>query len=446
MAHPLRRLSALPPAMAVMGMCLGFVAASAHAGEADRELRLAVDYPPQQAVVGSEDGRVFVSGRALSAAGTAGRYDVIVVIDTSFSTMAPSGADVDGDGKRGRRLIPFLSWLLPIGNSDEDDSVLAAEIEAARTLLDQLDPQTTRVGVVAFAGDARTRSRDAHTRVPLTSNYAKVRRGLDRLQAEGPHGRTNIYDAVSLAATELSGSLDAISDAREDSRKLVLFMTDGHPTLPIPHAPSQNARLAIGAAHHAATLGVRIDTFAIGKSATDQPRVTVEMAAVTDGVFTPVRDPKDLIAVFQDIDLARLSDLQVRNATTGQPAEHVIVESDGTFSALVELRDGTNTLEVAARASDGTRDRVRVEVRRLPGRRGPLMSARLQERRTRLLENRLADLQERNLEMETERREQLRRELALEIESARSEAKRNSRSVRIDVSDPRPPASPARGQ
>ena len=394
------------------------------------DLRLTLSAPEPHAIVGGEDGRVFVTGRALSQAGTADSFDVAIVIDTSYSTSAPSGADIDGDGSTGRRYlgrIPILSWLLPFGNTDRDDSILAAEIEAARTLLEQLDPRTTRVGVVAFSGDARTTTLDARTVVPLTSRYRSVRNGLRVLLEEGPHGRTNMYDAVQVATAELGGFGNAISEPRrdpEEGTRVMLFMTDGRPTLPVARSPMENARLAIGAARHAAGFDIRIDTFAIGRNATRQPVVAVEMAAATEGLFTAVEEPRDLVAVFENVSLARLRAVRVRNDTTGEDAEHVFLGADGIFSALVQLQDGLNWLEVTAVDSDGVEGHQRVAVKRLAKARSQRLAPRLEARRLHLLENQLAQLRKRGLEIQIARDEQLRRRLEVEIETARRERER----------------------
>lgn len=419
--------------MAVLvGLALGGAGcASAVASEAATGLRLTIDAPEAHAVIGGAEGRVFVAGRAFAVPELSGSFDVIVVIDTSYSTSAPSGADVDGDGRTGQRRFRLISWLIPLANTDPGDSVLAAEVQATKTLLRQLDPAATRVGIVSFSGDARERTRDARTEVPLTSSYEKVLRGLDRLLDEGPHGRTNMYDAMRTAVRELSGTPEAVSQIRPGARKVVLFMTDGHPTLPIPHAPARNGRLVIAAAAGASEEEIRVDTFAIGPAATDDPWVTAEMADVSGGVFTPVRDPRDLIAVFREIDLAQIERVEIRNATTGKPADYVMVEADGGFSAVISLREGENRVEVRAVASNGSTGEVEIPVRLIPMAHSPVLSARLLERRRRLLRDRLDGLRLRSVEMQAQHEAEVRRRLAVEI-SAEGRAE-SARKLEISV-------------
>jgi hypothetical protein len=339
-----------------------------------------------------------------------------------------------------------------MGNTDPDDSVLAAEVEATRTLLHQLDPQTTRVGVVSFSGNGRDPGRDARVEAALSSDYARVERALDRLLEAGPNGRTNIRDGIQVAATELAGGPDAFSETRADARKVMLFMSDGRPTLPVPQSPGENARLAVEAAQDAAALGIRIDTFAIGRSATKSPRVPVEMAAVSQGNFTPVRDPQNLIAVFEDIRLAEIERVEVVNSSTGESAPHVLVESDGHFAAVVAARDGANWIDVRARTTDGKESTLRVPVRLIPAATPQAMDARLLARRTRLFEDYLAELREKSVEIEAERDVEVLRTLQVEIERSRAEQREAERKLDLAVEEapsaPRtaaalPPAAPA---
>ena len=87
----------------------------------------------------------------------------------------PAGVEVNGNGVVGEHRFG------PFGITDPGDSILAAEVAAVQTLLDQLDPRTTRVGVVTFGGDSSPFTADAETRVPLTTSYERVRRGLDEI-------------------------------------------------------------------------------------------------------------------------------------------------------------------------------------------------------------------------------------------------------------------------
>ncbi len=399
-------------------------------------LLLTIDSPKPNSVIGDAGGMAFLSGKAMALFGDFQPFDIMFVIDASESTDAPSGADIDGDGEIGhRRGAGFLGIfgripLLP--NTDRGDSVLAAEVAAVRILLNQLDPRTTRVGVVVFSGDRDSLTPDAFTQVPLTTDQQKVHRGLDEILDIGPNGMTNMVSAVDLATVELLGLRSAYSERRSGARRIMLFLTDGRPTLPMLNSTIQNARMAIAKAVRAARLGIRIDTYAIGKDALKEPIVVVEMARVTPGgVFTPIRNPRDLRAIFEEVSFAEIEKLEIKNRSTNTQAEHQIQNPDGTFSALVPVRVGKNTLEVFARSTDGTETRRRVNVTVLGEGPVPELTPRQLAQRNRLLENRLLSLQKRRLEIQMDRDEAIRRKLEIEME--REKATRRSDELRKEL-------------
>jgi hypothetical protein len=391
-------------------------------------LDLSIDSPEPGAVVGDPGGMAFLAGRALAHYGEFQTFDIVFVIDVSDSTSAPSGADIDGDGVIGQRrggnipIFGIFGKMLALASTDRGDNVLAAEIAAVEVLLDQLDPRTTRVGIVTFSGDPDPFTPDAETWVPLTTDYPKVRRELDSIQDQGPYGRTNMVAGVLTGTVELLGTSSAFSERREGSRRIIIFLTDGTPTLPLEGAPNQNARMAIQKAKKAAEHGIRIDTFAIGPEAIKHPVVTVEMAHVTQGVFTPVRDPSDLVAVFEEVNFADIEELKITNETTKQAASYKIQNADGTFSALVPMREGVNTVRVFARSTDGTEGTRRIKLKYLEGANAQELDPRQLAQRNRLLENRLMDLRRRSMEIQTERDETVREDLMKEIDRERKAA------------------------
>lgn len=402
---------------------------------ADRsELDLRIDSPQPNTVIGDPAGMAFLAGKALALFGELQTFDIVFVIDTSESTAAPSGADIDGDGsighRRGEKWLTIFGRVLPLPNSDGGDSVLAAEIEAVRVMLDQLDPRTTRVGIVAFSGDHDPMTADAYTVVPLTSNYSRVTRGLDQVIDAGPAGMTNMAMAVQVGVSELLGTARALSEKRENARPIMLFLTDGNPTLPYDGHRAENARAAIKKAKTAARAKIRVDTYAIGDEALNEPVVAVEMARVTGGVFTPVRQPSNLRALFEQVSFAEIERLEIRNRTTDVTAEYSIRNADGSFAALVPVREGKNVLEVFARATDGSEAHARVPVQFVPKATVQTLTPRLVGQRNRLLETQLLDLRRRRMDIEADRDEQARRELMVEIERERAAAEKRSEEAR----------------
>jgi hypothetical protein len=363
--------------------------------------RLAVETPRDGDHVAASDSTVFVAGRALYGERAAELFDLAIVLDLSKSTDAPCGIDLDGDGHVGQA----PQSIFTDGSSDDfGDSVLAAEVAAAHALIEQLDPRTTRVALISFSGDSDPKTADARTLIPLGTDYAATHRALDELLEDWPTGRTNVAAALNLATAELIGSASAQSSPRSDAVRVILLLTDGQPTLPVPFEPAQNVERARVAASLAVRAGIRIDTFAIGEEANQDVTMTASLAAMSGGRFTPVLEPSELVSTFEQLRLADLRDVDVRNLTTGVSAEEVLIESDGRFAALVPLADGENQLEISAQVDDGRLQR-RVRVLRTADQRPPVLEARWIPQRTRLLEQRLHALRRRELliEMEQER-------------------------------------------
>lgn len=400
-----------------------------------RKLSLSVEQPAPDATLGDVPG-VFVAGRAIESRGGSQRFDLVVVIDTSESTALPAGVDVDGDGKVGQPLPPGRA----AGSTDPDDSILAAEIAAAKALVGGLDPRSTRVGVVTFAGQVEaTRTgrvlieRAALTREPLTSDPRRLRRALDAVRDEAAWGMTHMAAGIDLASLELLGLEGALSRHDPESTKAILFFTDGEPTLPSLDSAAANVGAVLAAAQRARRAGVRIDSFAIGPEALAGPLSTVEMASITDGLFTPVRHPGSLVRSMSLVSFARIEALAVRNLTTGQNAYEERLHADGSWDALVPVAPGNNELEVQVRGAGGTEASRRLVVRCVPGAANPVLPAELIPRQNELLEARLRELS-------AEKLDRVRRELVLEIQAEREKAQQRAvqqrRELRIEVEPP----------
>jgi len=416
--------------------------------EAATQLRLEIQSPREGASIGDAAG-AFLAGRAVALRRARSRFDLVVVVDTSASTGAPTGADVDGDGQVG--VQPKGGQ---IASTDPDDSILAAEVAAARRLIDGLDPRTTRVGLVTFAGDPQMSPfgqlfvrRPALSQEPLTSDFRRLRRGLAEIVKRGPHGGTYMAAGIDLATLEILGLPGALSEADPDSEKIILFFTDGEPTLPHQDI-GENVREVLRSAVRAWHAGVRIHSFAIGPEALAGPISTVEMAGLTHGVFTPVRDPANLALFVEKLSLANISRMEVRNLSSGRRAYQVVLHPDGSWDALVPLQEGVNELRVEATAVDGAQATARIQLHHRAGGKSPPLPAELIGRHNVLLENRVRQL-------EWARVEATRKEIVIEMEKERAAAvaraarQRKELDIQIDriraedrAYEPPPKASP----
>jgi hypothetical protein len=419
--------------MLALAAALAFPLAPRASADSAAHLRLFVESPTS----GSElrDAEVFLTGRALRVADGAGDtrpFEIVIAIDTSASTRAASGADVDGDGRTGkarwRWLLGFLQSRLSLPSTDPGDSILAAEVAAIGTLLEQLDPATTRVGLVAFAGGEYGKP-DARTVVPLTHVYTDIEAALGTLLASRPAGMTNLAAAVDRAYRDLA-------EAGGDTRKLTLLMTDGQPTLPRMDEPSYNAQLTLDAAHESGNSGVRIDVFGIGAEATQKPEVNQGVARLTGGTYVAVHHPADLVSTFAGIRLADVATVRIENRTTRRAPDFVHVGADGTFSSTVPLAPGRNFIEVTAVSNDGLEARAGLTVQRDEAGREQLLDDRRRLRRARMLEARLRDERARASNLEASLREKLLEEQRALIERTREERRRLEKRLEIGAAAP----------
>jgi carboxymethylenebutenolidase len=240
-------------------------------------------------------------------------------------------------------------------------SILAAEIIASRRLLSQLNPETTRVGVITFDEDARVRQ-------PLTRDFEPVRTALDLIYKRGPYVSTNMVEGIRLATEELLGTGE--SEKRLDATKTVLFLTDGFPTLPSRDCTSgvqANADLAINAARLAGKTGINVHVFALGEKALSHPRAAVGIAKESGGTYTPVSRPANVLAVLDRVSVVGVDFIQVTNETIGQRALQSRLVADGFFASAVPVVEGLNRIQVVARASDGSIGRDTITVHYQPG-------------------------------------------------------------------------------
>jgi hypothetical protein len=339
-------------------------------------VRILVESPAPGARVAERVHQARIQGSALAEGERPADYDVALVVDVSFSTKAASGVDVDRDGVVGvnptQELIAPGTYPEGVLSTDPEDTILHAEIAAARALLDSLDPRRVRVALLTFGGevDPTTGERrsldqqDAWLEVPLSADFERVRQALTGVLARGSHGATNFAAGVRLAVRELAGLSGAQSQPRRDAKSVVLFLTDGVPTLPIGRGSEKDAgdeEAAVLAARLAHEAGITMNTYALGPQALTYPLAVTEMARVTLGTYTPVQNPGDIIALLQGVSFANIEDVVFTNLTTGEFSTDVRLSPDGSFFGYVPVREGANRVRVSALASDGTRGNVELE-------------------------------------------------------------------------------------
>jgi hypothetical protein len=340
------------------------------------QVTVVVDSPRSGEKVENKVDQAPIRGTAVASGRQPSDFDVMIVIDVSKSTEEPSGTDVDGDGQIGfnpqEEMVPPGTYPDGMVNTDPDDSILNAEVVAARSLMKSFDPKRVRVGLITFSGETdpatgfrRSETQaDAWVDVPLTSDHARVESAIDAILARGAFGATDFAAGVRLAVRELAGLSQAQSQPRANAKKVILFLTDGVPSLPIGKGDvcdDGDREAAVAAAKLAKSAGIVMNTYALGKEALSTP-VTAEMARVTVGTFTPVMNPGDIVALLQGVSFANIDDVVLSNLTTGEVSTDVQLNPDGSFHGYVPVREGRNQIRVKALASDGTSGSQTIEL------------------------------------------------------------------------------------
>jgi hypothetical protein len=425
----LSSVSSTPGGVLLLGLVFlasPVVSTSAPAAEERKEVRIEVESPHPGSVVRNRTDMAPLAGIATATGGGPSRFDVLLVLDVSGSTKYPSGIDVDGDGDIGETRSALLRALPETVNTDPEDAVLAAEVQAARALLDGLDPARVRVGVATFAGEidpstGRRRSpeqADAYLEHPLTDDYDRIRHTLEAIRLRGSRGGTNMEAGIKLGIRELAGLPEAVSRPRFEAKKVVLLLTDGKPSLPFGMGnveDPEDIQAVVASARLARAGGILVNVYGLGPGAIDYPVAATEVAKVSGGIYTPVRRPGDIVTILSGVSFANIEDVVAVNLTLGEMSapEDILLLPDGSFRGFVPVRPGQNRIRVSALASDGTRGSTEFEI-----------------------EFRHLDLTDAELEAELERVRRRNREIQIMMERKRQEAFRKrerERALSIEV-------------
>jgi len=359
---------------ALLLAALGAAGSAAGAGDVAPEgVRILIASPKPGEALQNRVHQAPIRGNAVADGERPVDFDVMLVIDVSGSTRNASGADVDGDGEVG--FNPNFELVTPgtyppdMVSTDPGDTILAAEVAAAKALLATLAPGRIRVGIISFSGEMnsltgqreRYDQQDAWLEVPLSADLDQARTALDQIVQRGPHGGTNFAAGLRLAVTELAGLSGARSQPRPGAKQVILFLTDGLPTFPIGSgsvADAGDTEAALNAARLAHKAGITVNTYALGPSALTNPIAATEVARITLGTFLPVQKPGDIISFLQGVSFANIEDVVFTNLTTREVSTDVRLSPDGSFSGFVPVKEGHNQVRVTALASDGSNGSV----------------------------------------------------------------------------------------
>ena len=335
--------------------------------------------PSDGAKVVSESNMLLVSGKVASDAGKAAAADIVLVLDISGSTANEAGAEfatreelpdmyVDGGPPQWSPQISISRGGFGIGPPVHQPtrvnlrhSILGAEVVAARRLLAQLNAETTRVGVIVFAKEAKVLQ-------PLTHEFDAVRRTLDEIYRTGPNGGTNMVEGLRAGIKELLGI--GQSAKRPEAVRAQFLLTDGLPSLPIgdgKRSMQGDTDLAINAARLSGKAGIKVHVFALGDEVVNYPWAAMGIAKESTGTYTPVKRPADVLGVMDNVSVVGVDHVQIINQTLRQRASQLRLAADGFYAGAVPLAEGANQIEVIAHSSNGTNGRQVVTVNYQPG-------------------------------------------------------------------------------
>jgi hypothetical protein len=349
------------------------------------------------------------AGRGASAA-----WDLALVLDLSESTLHASGLDLDGDGPEGRTDPALLARFVPSGFAgpalakrladglDFEDTILAAELEAASVLIARVAGPRLRTGLIGFSDQARVLA-------PLGSPPAALEQALADLRIHlGEHLRgTHYAAAIEAAHRMLVPEPEATSDGRQ---RAIVFLSDGEPSLPVFDG-DHGRGAALRATREAGLAGIHLFAFAFGDEGAAATELLAQMAEWTEGRAARVAQPEQLVSALRELALVDVARVVIRNATTGASARALRLFPDGSFDAFVTLTEGPNLIRIEAFAGNGSGAVLERTVERLPGSAAADEAARGREL--------ISQLRQRTAEMQAwaeveQRRQEQRRSLTIE--------------------------------
>jgi hypothetical protein len=276
--------------------------------EGDR-LWLNLAVPPEGAEISSFVDFIELRGEAGREGRARGPHDIVLAFDASPSAFFPTGEDLDGDGITGemtpRHYGEFESTHFTRWTTDADDTVFAAELRAARALIDRLDSDSVRLGLVTVSGSPELYAPVGSLEATLAS-LAEI--SMPRLRYN-----TDLAQAIDTAVGALTSA-----EARPGAapRRTLILLSDGRDTVNPPPGARGQGWLADVAGR---ALAERVHILAVGLGP----------------------------------DVVGLDSVAIRNLTSGETGRAVRLFPDGSFDAYIRLSPGENRLRVTARMDDG---------------------------------------------------------------------------------------------
>lgn len=289
--------------------------------------------------------RVLIRGRVTPPAFRNPDLDVFFVLDVSGSTRKYAGLNFLKGLSATEQQRSFISDTRHY--SETDNSILGGAVGATRRLISQLDPKTTRVGLITVRGKAELLE-------PLTDDFGWLHLQLKEVLRAGPSGGTHLADGLRLGIRELAGLGE--SKTRRHATKIQMLLTDGYPTLPTGGgrgATPADIDVAVKSAGIAQKAGVKVHVFGLGQGASGRPLAAVQIATATGGTYTAVTQPDDIFNVLEESSTVGVTHLEITNETMAEPPASVTLGADGHFSSVVPVQLGRNRIKARAYTTTG---------------------------------------------------------------------------------------------
>ena len=121
-------------------------------------------------------------------------------------------------------------------------------LEAVKSFIDKLDPNTDRSGFVGWAGEIKSR-------VPLTSDFSIIKNEIEQVQLDaGTNLNLGIQEPIKL----LSEGTDLL-DLLSDKTKVILFLSDGEGVYARSDLPDSITNIASSLGYKIFSIGLNID-------------------------------------------------------------------------------------------------------------------------------------------------------------------------------------------
>ena len=298
--------------------------------------------PPTDTVQTLPLAMVEVAGS--TGAGRLHFHDVAIVIDLSASTRLRSGVDVNENGVVGKASPEIREDYWGAASpellcDDPGDTIAAAEIAAVRRLLKLLNPERTRVALIAF-GDR------AELMAPLDATRAAGDRRARRARQAPRLVRRHELRRRARRRARRAARRDERRD-RAGRKRSILFLSDGYPTLPPPEP--NPGRAAIAAARAAGQKDVHIHSFALGPEAVRGRDVLDLVSRVSNGTLTEIERPGEVLFHLPAVELSDVAEVKLENETVAaSPGARSGCSPTAASTASCRSSTGRNLIRVTA--------------------------------------------------------------------------------------------------